>query len=110
MPLILNNMNLVNGSAGIKAIGAGALGNGAPKLWMYCTEDTGATIDTTGYFNGAAALLDIGDVIMTVRFASGAVPTGTGVLMLHVVNAKSAAGVIDTTNVIDVGGTIADAD
>jgi hypothetical protein len=116
MPLAINNLNLMAGSVGIKAIGSGALGNGAPKLFMYCTEDTGATIDTAGYFNagvafgGAYSLLDPGDVIMTVRFASGAVPTGTGVLMLHVVNQKSAAGVIDVTNVIDIGGTIADGD
>ena len=109
MPLVLNNMNCASGSNGIKSIAGGALGNGAPKLWMYVTEDTGATIDTAGYFNGAFALLDPGDVIMTVRVGSGAVPTGTGVLMLHVVNSKS-AGVIDVTNVIDVGGTIADSD
>jgi hypothetical protein len=109
MPLIARNLNLVAGSVGIKSIAAGALGNGAPKLWTYITEDTGATIDTTGYFNGVADLLDIGDIIMAVRVGSGAVPTGTGVLMLFVVNSK-AAGVIDTTNVIDVGGTIADGD
>lgn len=115
MALNLDNLALVNGSNGIKSIAAGALGKGAPKLWMYATEDTGATMDSAGYFNagvaysGAYSLLDIGDVIMAVRVGSGALPTGTGVLMLFVVKDK-ASGTVDVTNVIDTGGTIADSD
>ena len=32
-------------------------------LWHYKTPDTSAVVDSTGYFNGAAAMLRVGDFI-----------------------------------------------
>lgn len=37
------------------------------KLYAYYTTDAPATVDTTGYFNSAAGMLDIGDVILVVQ-------------------------------------------
>ena len=37
------------------------------KLYAYYTTDTPATVDTSGYFNAAAHMLDIGDVMLVVR-------------------------------------------
>lgn len=34
-----------------------------PRQWSYTTTDTAATVDSAGYFNGAADLLNKGDVI-----------------------------------------------
>lgn len=33
-------------------------------LWHYTTTDTAATVDTTGYFDGAADMLRSGDMIL----------------------------------------------
>ena len=33
-------------------------------LWHYTTTDTAATADTTGYFNKAAEMLRVGDMIL----------------------------------------------
>lgn len=35
----------------------------AGRIWKYFTEDTLATVDTSGYFNGVADLLAVGDEI-----------------------------------------------
>lgn len=95
---------LGNPSKGVSSIAAGALGQGAPRLFSYITEDAHATVDDAGYFNGGVAfgrgvdsaynLLQIGDIIFVVVVSSGAVSTyGT-----HIVVDK-ASGTIDTTNV-----------
>ena len=44
----------------------------SPTLWTYSTADNQATVNTAGYFNGAAADLTVGDVIMC-HHGSGAV-------------------------------------
>lgn len=43
-----------------------------PTLWSYSTSDNQATINTAGYFNGAADDLTVGDVIFA-HIGSGAV-------------------------------------
>lgn len=101
MAFALKNLTPIgNQSKPISSIATGALGQGGPRLWSYVTEDIHATVDDSGYFNGAVAfqgayhLLNIADIIFVVVVASGSVSTyGT-----HVVVEK-AAGVIDTTNV-----------
>jgi hypothetical protein len=37
------------------------------KLHAYYTTDAPAVVDTSGYFNAAAAMLDIADVILVVQ-------------------------------------------
>jgi hypothetical protein len=41
-------------------------------LWHYTTTDTAATTDTTGYFNGAADMLRVGDMILANVETTGA--------------------------------------
>lgn len=98
-----------NPSKGVSSIASGALGQGAPRLWTYVTEDTHATVDSAGYFNGGVAyggaynLLALCDIIYVVVAAAGAVSTyGT-----HIVNGK-ASGTLDVTNV--TVGTMTDSD
>lgn len=101
MAFALKNLTQMgNPSAGISSIATGALGVGGPRLWSYVTEDAHATVDDSGYFNGAVAyggaynLLRVCDIIFVVVVASGA-PTTYGT---HLV-IERASGVIDTTNV-----------
>jgi hypothetical protein len=72
----------------------------APQLFSYGTLDTHATVDASGYFNSVAGQLHIGDVIFVTVFATAIGDGGTvSTYGTHIVNAKSAAGVIDVTNV-----------
>lgn len=44
-----------------------AYGNGF-TMWLYKTDDAAATVDTAGYFNTAAKVLRVGDVILRQTF------------------------------------------
>lgn len=104
MAFNINNLVCIGGnSKGCSDITAGALGKGAPRLWSYITEDTAATVDTAGYFNSALSLLNIGDVIMRITVASGALSTGG----FHIVKDKSATA-IDVTDALAM--TVTDTD
>lgn len=35
----------------------------SPRMWIYSTTDAIATVNTAGYFNGAADLLTVRDII-----------------------------------------------
>lgn len=37
------------------------------KLYAYYTTDAPATVDTSGYFNAAAAMLGVGDIVLVVQ-------------------------------------------
>ncbi len=52
-------------------------GPGKSKLWMYRTNDPLATVVGAGYFNGAAALLQVGDLILTALDVDGTPATRT---------------------------------
>ena len=84
-------------------------GNGF-GLYRYDTTDTAVTVDADGYFNNVddAVNLRVGDIIKLVIWAT-AVRTGTIADYDEVVvNSVSAAGVVDTTNIlhaITVGDT-----
>lgn len=57
------------------------------KLWHYTTTDTLATVSASGYFNGLAATLGIGDIIFVSvvdALAAGSRTALTGVFMLAV--------------------------
>lgn len=71
-------------------------------LWHYATDDTAATADTTGYFNDAAGMLRIGDMILA-NVETGGTPKG-GIFLVS----SNASGVVDVDNITSVGGTDTD--
>ncbi len=83
-------------SSGLARIG-GANGFG---LWHYKTTDALATVNTSGYFNDAAAMVNVGDIIISYDTAT---PTVT--LMVVLSNDGSTVDVSDGTAV-----SVADAD
>lgn len=104
MALILQNLAPAsNVSSGTTQLTAGDLGRGAPTIWTYLTEDTHATVDTAGYFDGASSMLKVCDLIDVVVVAAGAVSTYGRHIVL-----SNAAGVVDVSDV--TVGTVADTD
>lgn len=67
-------------------------------LWHYTTPDAAAVVDTTGYFNAAADMLRVGDMILANAGVGGA-PTN-GVFAI----ASNAAGVVDTADMTRSAG------
>lgn len=76
--------------------------SGFPRIWTYKTNDTIADINTAGYFNAAAADLEVGDLIYAFTDADGT-PEGC----FFVVNANSGT-VVDVTNGLSLGTTDSD--
>lgn len=62
-------------ATGLVPIGGQSKAGNAPQIFAYKTTDTHATVDTSGYFNSAAGLLKVGDVILVVVLSSGALST-----------------------------------
>jgi len=71
-------------------------------LWHYTTPDTAATVDTTGYFNGASDMLRVGDLVLANVDTGGTMQAG-----IFFVNAN-AAGVVDVADMTQVGATDTD--
>lgn len=79
----------------------------APMVWSYRTTDASTTMDDAGYFNAAATLLQVGDLIYAVDVDDVDAPTAITTASLYVVN-SNASGVVDVTDataltVTDVG-------
>lgn len=66
MPVALNSLFRIQ-SGGAQAAGRESVGG----LWMYSTTDAKATVEAGNYFNGAAGLLQKGDLIMCSTSRSG---------------------------------------
>lgn len=66
-------------------------------LWHYATSDTGNTVDTAGYFNEAADMIRVGDVILANTETGGAAKAG---LLLV---SSNAGGVVDTNDLTQIG-------
>jgi hypothetical protein len=66
-------------------------------LWHYTTTDTAAETDSTGYFNGAADMLRIGDMILANCDTDGT--PGAGIFLI----AQNANNVVDAANLTPVG-------
>lgn len=66
-------------------------------LWHYSTVDSPSSVDTLGYFNDAAEMLRTGDMVMANCDIDG---TQSGGIFLV---ARSAGGVVDTTNLTSIG-------
>lgn len=71
-------------------------------LWHYTTVDPAADADTVGYFNGAADMLRVGDMIMVNVDTDGA--PGAGILLVN----SNAAGVVDVADMTAVGAADTD--
>lgn len=75
--------------SGLQQIGPG--GN-APRMWVYSTTDAIATVNSSGYFNDAADLLQVRDIIWVCDTST---PTTNIVSVLS--NASSVVDVSDGT-------------
>lgn len=79
-------------SSGLTRIGGDSNGS----LWMYTTADAIAAVNTAGYFNGAANMLDVRDLII-VRDTNA--PTTSFCTVLT--NTGSVVDVSDGTAVVE---------
>jgi hypothetical protein len=71
-------------------------------LWHYTSADAAATIDTEGYFNDAAEMLRVGDMVIA-NTSTDTTPAGG----LFLVN-KNAGGVVDVADITQVGASDTD--
>ncbi|CAO3353542.1 hypothetical protein [Azospirillum melinis] len=72
-------------------------------LWHYTTHDVATDVDTAGYFNAAADLLRVGDMLLA-NCAVGSATPATGVLVV----AASANGSVDVANLTPFGSVNSD--
>jgi hypothetical protein len=72
------------------------------SLWHYSTADTIADVNTVGYFNAAANMLNVNDVIITVT-STGGTPAVTHTY----VNANSGT-VVDVVDGVAITATDTD--
>ncbi len=66
-------------------------------LWHYTTTDLDTDVDTSGYFNAAADMVRIGDIVIANADTNGVAKAG-----LYWVNANS-AGVVDVADITQIG-------
>ncbi len=66
----------------------------SPTIWSYTTADTIATVNTSGYFNGASQVLAVGDLIYCWTSNGG---TPVAVLTQVLINASGVVDVADGT-------------
>ena len=85
---------------GLQPIGGQSKAGQAPQLWSYTTTDAIATVNTSGYFDDAAGVLKVGDLVYV--FDSNT-PTASLVVVLS--NTGSVVDVSDGTTI-----SVADAD
>ena len=68
-------------------------------LWHYTTPDTANTVDTAGYFNSAADMIRVGDIVLANTETGGTAKAG---LLLVSANA---GGVVDVNDMTQIGAT-----
>ena len=82
-------------ASGLARIGGDSNGS----LWMYSTTDTIATVNTSGYFNSAASMLAVRDLIIVCDTNA---PTTNFVNVLS--NTGTVVDVSDGTAVVETDG------
>ena len=87
-------------STGLSAAGGQSKAGNAPQIWTYSSADAIATVNTSGYFNSAASLLKVGDLIYVFD-------TTNTLGHLVYVNANSGT-VVDVTDGLAVTSTDSD--
>jgi len=81
------------------ALSSASLNSGlGPRRWTYTTADTTATVDTAGYFDNAADLLTVGDIVEAIT-SSGGTPSYDS----YLVNSNT-GGVVDVANSAPLDG------
>lgn len=68
-------------------------------LWHYTTQDIATDVDTSGYFNDAADMVRVGDMVLANVDTDGTPESG-----IYLINAN-AAGVVDAADMTTFGGT-----
>ncbi len=68
-------------------------------LWHYTTADTAATVDAAGYFNPAASMLRVGDILLANVETAGAPKAA-----LFLVSAN-AGGTVDVNDLTQIGAS-----
>lgn len=71
-------------------------------LWHYATTDAATVVDTSGYFNEAADMLRVGDMILGNTDTDGTLASG----ILHV--SSNNGTVVDVDNLTAVGSSDSD--
>lgn len=71
-------------------------------LWHYATVDAAAAVDGAGYFNAAADMLRVGDIIIA-NVDTGSAPKA-GLFLVS----SAASGVVDVNDMTQIGGANAD--
>lgn len=91
------------------ALGSYVGGKFPLKVWHYVTEDTPATVDTTGYFNAKVDELAVGDLVWVYQATNEAdLTAGIADVSLHIVLSNDGT----TVDVSDdlLGATVTDTD
>lgn len=71
-------------------------------LWHYTTADVGGDVDTAGYFNPAADMLRVGDMIFANVDTDGT--PGAGIFLVN----GNTSGVVDVADLTQVGSSDTD--
>lgn len=71
-------------------------------LWHYTTTDTAAVADNAGYFNGAAEMVRVGDMILANVDTDGT--PGAGIFLVN----DNTGGGVDVANLTAVGSSDTD--
>jgi hypothetical protein len=71
-------------------------------LWHYTTTDVAASVDTAGYFNEAADMLRVGDMILANTDTDGTLSSG----ILHV--SSNTGTVVDVDDLTAIGSADTD--
>ena len=87
---------------GLNSAGGQSKAGSAPQMWTYTTTDAIGDVNTAGYFNSAASLLKVGDIIFC-HTSTG----GTPAMSIVWVNANSGT-VVDVTDGLTVTATDSD--
>lgn len=81
---------------------AGSKAGNAPQVWTYQSADAIGDIDGAGYFNSAASILKVGDLIYVYSGVGGSPAFG-----FVVVNANDGT-TVDVTSVTAIGAVDSD--
>jgi len=76
--------------------------SGIPAMWGYSTTDTTAVMDTSGYFNGVAGDVQVGDLIVANTSTGGTLAAG-----IYLVSSNTGT-VVDINNALVVTATDSD--
>lgn len=81
---------------------AGSKAGNAPQMWTYQSADAIGDIDGAGYFNSAASILKVGDLVYVYSGVGGSVAFG-----FVVVNSNNGT-TVDVSSVTAIGATDSD--